>query len=138
MGANSGSIEHEQVRSNQATPKYCGPSARISLAPARRHQNEPKYTHDILGAYGVYRIFNHSGDLLYVGASRNFKYRMHSHAASKPWRREIDETRTTVEWFDSLDKASDRESWIIVSENPLYNIHGKIGQTRNLYKPKSR
>lgn len=138
MGTDSGRIEYEQVRRDQVAPKLGGPSDRISLTPVRRNKNDPKYTHTVLGAYGVYRIFNYSGELLYVGASRNFKYRMHSHAGSKPWRREVDDTRTTVEWFDSIEEASMRETEIIATENPLYNIHGKPGQTRNGYKPKRR
>ena len=89
-----------------------------------------------MGKYGVYRIFNITGQLLYVGASRNFKLRMHSHAGSKPWRHEIDEPSTVVEWFDSTDEASFRECEIIRTESPKYNTRGKDGQPPSKYNPR--
>lgn len=111
-------------------------SALISLPKPRQHSHSAKYMNEVLGKYGVYRIFNHSGALLYVGASRDFKTRMHSHAGSKPWRNEIDESQILVEWFDDITEASDRESYIILNECPKYNIHGTPGNTGSRYAPK--
>lgn len=110
-------------------------SALISLPKPRQHSHSAKYMNEVLGKYGVYRLFNHSGELLYVGASRDFKTRMHSHAGSKPWWHEIDEHQILVEWFDDMAEAGDRESYIILNESPKYNVHGKPGQTPSKYAP---
>ena len=111
------------------------PSRLISTAPPRPRRNSPKHAHEILGKYAVYRIFNHSGELIYVGATRSFKYRMDNHSGSQPWRKEIDPDQTIAEWFDSVEAASARESFIIATESPKHNVHGKPGNTPSRYRP---
>lgn len=92
----------------------------------------------MLGEFGVYRVFDYDGALIYVGASRTFKNRMHGHAGSKPWRHQIDETRTVVEWFDTVGEASERENYLIATERPRYNVHGQFGNQASKYSPRPK
>jgi len=91
---------------------------------------KPKYEVPTLGQYAVYRLFDHMGGLLYIGVTRSFKSRMHTHAASQTWRREIDESQITVEWFDNMQDAAERERSAIWAELPKHNKSGKPGQRK--------
>lgn len=67
----------------------------------------------------VYRMFNHCGQLLYVGIADNAGNRMAQHAADKPWWVEI--TRIDLDIHASREAARLAEEAAIVRERPLYN-----------------
>lgn len=74
------------------------------------------------GQTAVYRLFNSTEDLLYVGKSVHPPQRWCEHAASKPWWGEVN--RKTVEWFESDENASQAEAAAIEAEKPRYNVLG--------------
>lgn len=70
----------------------------------------------------LYRHFNSSGELLYVGISINAFDRYKQHANEKEW---IDEVANmTIERFPCRGDALLAESSAIVKEKPKYNIAG--------------
>ncbi|BAL87347.1 putative regulatory protein [Actinoplanes missouriensis 431] len=71
----------------------------------------------------VYRLFSTEGGLLYVGMGDGFT-RIKAHLRKKPWRAEIDPTRTQVEWFGTRAEAARQETQAIRTEAPRYNIAG--------------
>lgn len=70
----------------------------------------------------LYRLYDVSGKLLYVGISNDPKRRFSSHRSTKAWWPEVD--RRAVDWFDSLWLASVAERTAITTEAPRYNIRG--------------
>lgn len=73
-------------------------------------------------ANSVYRYFDASGRLLYVGQSENPFGRLYSHAKDKDMTlvRQIQ-----VEWFPDFIMADMAERWAIKTENPLWNKAGR-------------
>jgi hypothetical protein len=69
----------------------------------------------------VYRIYDTSGTLLYVGMGDG-RARIKSHLKSKPWRHDIDPTRTAVEWFNTRAEATAAEKAAIRAERPRHNV----------------
>lgn len=67
----------------------------------------------------LYRFFNATGQLLYVGISGNTENRWRRHAESKPWWSDVADK--TTEWLDSRPEALDAERVAIRAERPLYN-----------------
>ncbi|WP_174545592.1 GIY-YIG nuclease family protein [Nocardiopsis dassonvillei] len=70
----------------------------------------------------MYRLYNKSGQLLYVGVSSNPDVRFQGHAR-KPWWPEVAKRR--IEWFEDRGRALREESAAILRENPKFNIAGK-------------
>jgi excisionase family DNA binding protein len=68
----------------------------------------------------LYRHFDASGRLLYLGISLNHLSRLSEHRADAHWFRSI--ARIDVEWFDTRSKAERAERKAIKSERPLHNI----------------
>jgi prophage regulatory protein len=79
----------------------------------------------------VYRLFDRSGDLLYVGVG-DARTRVLTHLRRKPWADEIDPSRTTVEWYGTRREAETREASAIDTETPRYNI---VGTSRHRARP---
>lgn len=73
------------------------------------------------GRTAVYRLFDSSGALLYVGISCNPEKRFRAHRNEKDWWQEVD--GISIEWFESRHKASLAEAHAIGTEGPLYNVH---------------
>lgn len=72
----------------------------------------------------VYRYFNATGGLLYVGLSMDPRQRHHTHVATKkPWLADV--ASQTIEWFATRAEASDAEQRAIDTENPMHNIATK-------------
>jgi predicted GIY-YIG superfamily endonuclease len=71
----------------------------------------------------VYRFYNASHVLLYVGITENLGTRWKSHAKLKPWWPEVAE-RALV-WHPNREAAATEESMAILNEGPLYNVIGK-------------
>lgn len=71
----------------------------------------------------LYRCYNATGELIYVGIAVNPDRRWNHHASRSPWWGEV--TRRAVEWHDNRAKALTAEAAAIVDEHPKYNIAGK-------------
>jgi excinuclease UvrABC nuclease subunit len=67
----------------------------------------------------LYRHFDNSGLLLYVGISCNAIIRTYSHEKKTPWFEEIATIR--IVYFSSREEALREEEIAIIRENPLYN-----------------
>lgn len=67
----------------------------------------------------VYRHFDASGTLLYVGVSLCAVTRLSGHREHSGWFQEI--ARVTVEWFDSRELALEAERKAIRAEKPKHN-----------------
>lgn len=70
----------------------------------------------------LYRHFNRSGQLIYVGVSLSVLQRLNQHKESHWWR-EI--SQVTFERFNSRTAALVAEQIAIKEEKPFYNIVGK-------------
>lgn len=68
----------------------------------------------------MYRLFDHSGVLLYVGITGQPKVRFAQHARDKAWWHEVDRWR--VEWHSDRNAAEAEEVRLIQEEMPLRNI----------------
>jgi DNA-binding GntR family transcriptional regulator len=71
----------------------------------------------------LYRFFDATGQLLYVGVSGNTETRWRQHAESKPWWSDVADK--TTEWLDSRAEALDAERTAIRTERPLHNHQNK-------------
>jgi len=69
----------------------------------------------------LYRLFDASGTLLYVGITNNPKKRFMTHRSEKPWWAQVD--KISIEWFESRHKASKAETRAIATEGPRHNFH---------------
>jgi predicted GIY-YIG superfamily endonuclease len=69
--------------------------------------------------YAVYRHFNKSGDLLYVGYTENVYARNMQHRSCSDWYKEI--YNITLEHFDSKEEAQKAEINYIAKEKPIHN-----------------
>lgn len=70
----------------------------------------------------LYRLYGESGQLLYVGITRNPDARWGTHSMTKPWWAEV--ASRAVEWHPSRSVAQRAERIAIVAERPLYNVAG--------------
>lgn len=75
----------------------------------------------------LYRAFDATGGLLYVGATTNPASRLNDHHMQKPWRSEV--SNVTLEHFDTVENLHSAETHAIKSEAPRYN-HLHIRSTR--------
>lgn len=76
----------------------------------------------------VYRPYDISGGLLYVGISKDFGRRWRQHASTKQWWSEA--RRMTVEWYEDEAEALRAEVEAIECERPRYNV----AQTNSHYR----
>lgn len=67
----------------------------------------------------VYRKYDASGTLLYIGITANFQNRDSVHGVLSPWWKYVD--RTDVEWFPNRQAALEAESQAIRDEDPIFN-----------------
>ena len=72
----------------------------------------------------LYRHFDQTGTLLYVGVSLNVLQRLTQHRADAEWFDRI--TRIEVAHFANREDALAAEADAIASENPLFNRAGKV------------
>lgn len=114
MGTDSGSIEHEPSGSDQAAQ------------------------HTRVAVYVLYRLFSRSGDLLYVGVTKNVNSRLADHAAKQPWWTQVHHSKTKLEWFSGAGEVAEAEHKAIADESPVYNVAGRPGKAAQLYVEKSR
>lgn len=71
----------------------------------------------------VYRHYDESGALLYVGASMRPKQRLAEHRCRNLWAKSV--TDTKIDWYDSWAAAHNVEIMVIREENPLNNKNHK-------------
>jgi predicted GIY-YIG superfamily endonuclease len=67
----------------------------------------------------LYRLFDASGRLLYVGITGNPRVRWLQHASDKPWWPQA--TQRELEWLATRAEALAAEQQAITEERPLYN-----------------
>lgn len=70
----------------------------------------------------LYRAFDASDQLLYVGIAENFELRLSQHESTSGWF-DLAE-RVAVEWYESRSIALKAEAYAIRTENPLWNLAG--------------
>lgn len=71
----------------------------------------------------VYRFYNSSHVLLYVGITDSPATRWRDHAKKKPWWSEVAER--TLAWHPDREAATAEELEAIQAERPIYNVAGK-------------
>jgi hypothetical protein len=80
------------------------------------------------GKTSLYRHYDASGVLLYVGIAKDPLLRSEQHEAQSNWYRFVD--RTDIEWFDTRDLASAAERSAITTERPIFNdTHNRANRT---------
>jgi hypothetical protein len=67
----------------------------------------------------LYRFFDETSTLLYVGQTTNWGARFLAHAGDKPWWAEV--VRVTLEHYDDADECARAEARAILDENPRFN-----------------
>lgn len=72
----------------------------------------------------VYRFYDSSDVLLYVGLTMNLEGRLAKHRRRKWWK---DVEWIDVSWYDNRSLAKDAEADAIWNEFPLHNIVRPIG-----------
>lgn len=68
----------------------------------------------------LYRLYDSTGTLLYVGVSLNVAQRMSQHRAVKPWWTDV--ARIELEHYDTRGRVLAAELAAIRAEAPLYNV----------------
>jgi predicted GIY-YIG superfamily endonuclease len=76
---------------------------------------------EMTGRAAVYRLYDASDVLLYVGATSEPGRRFRVHKAITPWWNEV--AHHTLEWHDSMQEALTAETVVIGAETPLYNMY---------------
>lgn len=69
----------------------------------------------------VYRLYDASDRLLYVGIGRNPVARWGAHSARSWW---VDVVRYTVVWRATRKEAADEERAALRAESPVHNVQG--------------
>ncbi|MFD9443385.1 GIY-YIG nuclease family protein [Streptomyces sp. NPDC060001] len=77
------------------------------------------------GQTAVYRIYDRTESLLYIGMGNNPMNRWSAHAAQHAWWVEASSFR--VQWYATRVEARAVEKEAILSEDPKHNIHGRPG-----------
>ena len=92
--------------------------------------------------YGVYRLRDSDGRLLYVGASVSPRIRQSVHRSTRPWGKDVDPGRLTVDWYETEAEAAAAELEAIATEAPLHNRRGAdwkmIPYRYDRFQPKMR
>lgn len=72
-----------------------------------------------LGQAAVYRLYDSTDQLLYIGLGSVPEARWRAHAREKTWWPDV--ARKTVEWYGSFPEAARAEQEAIRTERPRYN-----------------
>lgn len=86
----------------------------------------------------LYRLYDASGQLLYVGVTANLRERFGQHASTKQWWGDV--ARRTVTWLETRDEALTAEAKAILTEAPRYNVKAPLSvamDRRSWYMPKA-
>lgn len=74
------------------------------------------------GQTALYRLFDQSDRLLYVGVSHKPDVRWGEHSQEKDWWPLVDQRK--VEWYDTRLAAEGAELQAIAQERPVFNVAG--------------
>lgn len=72
------------------------------------------------GRTAIYRFFDGSDRIIYVGISNNPRARWEGHAADKPWWTDV--ATREIEWFDTRKDAERAERQEISAHSPRWNV----------------
>lgn len=72
----------------------------------------------------VYRLFDKTGTLLYIGKTVNPNQRFKQHAEEQIWWPQVDMSKTQIVWYPNWDWAGKVEVASIKAERPRFNIIG--------------
>ncbi|MEV5211372.1 GIY-YIG nuclease family protein [Micromonospora sp. NPDC053740] len=111
----------------RATPPPVSYQARDVLKPLDQAQ-ENRMTQRVSSAlvalpdkpHALYRFFDRTDTLLYVGITVDIGARFHDHRSKKPWW--MNSARIEIEHFGTRDEALAAEAQAIRKERPLYNV----------------
>lgn len=93
-------------------------------AKATHASKRQEKRHSPKTGYWLYRMFNESGELLYVGITEVGVARWRQHQREKGW---FNEVRTfTVETFPDREAVAEAELRAIREEHPKYNYTGVV------------
>ena len=84
----------------------------------------------------LYRFYDVSPRLLYVGVTDSPAARWGQHAATAPWWADV--AIKTIEWYPTRQAALDAEDAAIAAENPVHNKRRPLAEqmtTRSWYMP---
>lgn len=85
-------------------------------------------------AHALYRFYDESGVLLYVGITANIGSRFKQHSAEKPWWTEVD--RITLEHHPDRPTVLEAERRAIQAEAPRHNIAHNRGRVLTPIAPR--
>lgn len=74
----------------------------------------------------LYKLFDASDTLLYVGIGHNPNTRLADHARTKVWWSEVDQSRTYITWYPKRKFAREQELHSIRTEHPRYNVESVV------------
>lgn len=81
----------------------------------------------------LYRFYDRSGRLLYIGITMDLGGRWGAHNRDKPWWREV--ASATVEHYPSREAVLAAEKAAIKAERPVHNVvHNKTPRTSDLFE----
>jgi predicted GIY-YIG superfamily endonuclease len=83
----------------------------------------PYRSSDPVERTALYRLYDDAGQLLYIGITRNPKWRWHKHASHSPWWPQVQ--RREIVWHDSRPQARAAEIEAIGTERPAHNKYDK-------------
>lgn len=69
----------------------------------------------------LYRLFDRTDTLLYIGITNDPKTRFKWHRKNQPWWCDVDQAKTKVDYYPSRDAVLKAEAEAIKEEQPLYN-----------------
>lgn len=68
----------------------------------------------------LYRLWDETDRLLYVGMSKSAIHRLHEHLTEQPWAEQV--AKQTIDRYATREEAARAEADAIRSEAPLYNV----------------
>lgn len=84
----------------------------------------------------VYRLFDFTGRLLYVGIAVDISRRLGKHRRDKTWWPQV--SYATLSWYADRPLAEDDELRAIRLEAPVFNIQGRGGPLQSRSTPPPR
>ena len=79
----------------------------------------PHVTRPVPGTHLLYKLYDSSGTLLYVGISSRGPIRLAEHYRTKVWFPQV--ARADFRWYDTREEVERAEQLSIQTENPRYN-----------------
>ena len=80
----------------------------------------PSERGEVSEIYALYRFYDATDELLYVGATTNPRFRIQTHRREKEWWQEV--VTIKIQHFTNLDQLLAEERAAIEAENPRHNL----------------